>query len=262
MTRPLELIDSLLANGRDEFTFEEAQERLGASPTATANLLHWLNQKGLVDRVVRGRYAIRPLGSLGTSAATDDLGLAVGAAFEGREHRIAYLSALSEIGLLSHPVRTVFVACTEQVRFRTVSRRPLRVVVEKPETIHLEAESDRHSAWQSTRERALFESALRVDLTGSVERLAEALAAGSVEADATRISRLAEAFGARGHAAERRLASLARALNLPLALETAVGRRRPIIRLDSRDDRVEWVDKTYRVAWNVTVDEVRAVVGN
>jgi predicted transcriptional regulator of viral defense system len=261
MTRQLELVDTLLAAGRDEFTFEEAREALAASPTATANALARLNQKGLVDRVSRGHYAIRPLGSLGTSAATDDLGLAVGAAFDGREHRIAYLSALSELGLLSHSVRTIFVACTQQVRVRTVSRRPLRVVVEKPETIHLGAAADRHSTWLSTLERALFESALRVDLTGSVERLAEALAAGAVKADAARISRLAEAFGPRGHAAERRLASLAGALNLPLALDPSVERRRPIIRLDPRDDPVEWVDETYRVAWNVTVDELRAVVG-
>ena len=141
----------------------------------------------MVDRLARGHYAIRPLGSLGTSAATDDLSLAVGAAFEGREHRIAYLSALSDLGLLSHPVRTVFVACTQQVRFPTVSRRSLRVVVERPETIHLEAEAVRRS-WRSTLERALFESALRVDLVGGVERLAEAVVNGSPMADSARIT--------------------------------------------------------------------------
>src|SRR5450755_1389079 len=124
----MELIDSLAAGGRDEFTFNEAKAALGVSPSATANALRQLGEKGLVDRVARGHYAIRPIGSLGTSAAAGDLSLAVGAAFEGREHRIAYLSALSEIGLLSHPVRTVHVACTQQVRFSTVSRRPLRVI--------------------------------------------------------------------------------------------------------------------------------------
>jgi predicted transcriptional regulator of viral defense system len=261
MTRQMELIDTLLAGGQDEFTFREAKAVLGVSPSATANALRQLGEKGLVDRLIRGHYAIRPLGSLGTSAATDDLSLAVGAAFDGREHRIAYRSALSELGLLSHPVRTVFVACTQQIRFSTVSRRPLRVVVERPETIHMEAEAIRHS-WRSTLERALFESALRVDLVGGVERLTEAVATGSPEADSARISRLADAFGPRGLAAERRLASLAQALKLPLHLEPKVGRRQPVIRLDPRDDRLEWVDGTFRVAWNVTVDELRAVVGN
>src|ERR1022692_2694831 len=112
MIRQMELVNTLVAEGREAFTFEDARAVLGASAPATANALHRLTENGLVDRLSRGRYAIRPLGSLGTSAATDNLSLAVGAAFEGREHRIAYLSALSELGLLTHPVRTVFVACT------------------------------------------------------------------------------------------------------------------------------------------------------
>jgi predicted transcriptional regulator of viral defense system len=187
--------------------------------------------------------------------------LAVGAAFEGKDHRIAYLSALSELGLVSHPVRTVFVACTQQVRFTTVSRRPLRSIVEKQETIHLETEAVGHS-WRSTLERALFESALRVDLAGGVERLAEALAAGSLEANPARIKHLAKAFGSRGLAAERRLASLAFGLDLPFSLDSPVGKRQPVIQLDTRDDRVEWTDERYRVAWNATIDELRAIVGN
>ena len=261
MTRQLELIDTLLADGRDEFTFDEARAALGVSTPATANALRQLAAKGLVDRLTRGHYAIRPLGSLGTSAATESLSLAVGAAFEGKDHRIAYLSALSELGLVSHPVRAVFVACTQQVRFTTVSKRPLRSIVEKPETIHLEAEAVGRS-WRSNLERALFESALRVDLTGGVERLAEALASGSRDADPKRITRLAKAFGARGRAAERRLASLAHALNLPLSLDPVVGKRQPVIRLDTRDDQVEWTDARYRVAWNTTIDELQAIVGN
>jgi len=195
--------------------------------------LRRLNDNGLIDRLTRGHYAIRPLGSLGTSTATDNLSLAVGAAFEGREHRIAYLSALSELGLLSHPVRIVFVACTQQVRLRAVSHRPLRVVVERTETIHVEAEAAGRS-WRSTLERALFECALRVDLTGGVQRLAEVAVRGALAVDSARIVRLAEAFGARGLAAERRLASLARALALPLGLEPKVGPQQPLIRLGPR----------------------------
>jgi len=261
MTRQLELIDTLLAEGRNEFTFEEAKTLLGVSPESTANALSRLGKEGLVDRLTRGHYAIRPLGALRTSAATDDLSVAVGAAFEGREHRIAYLSALGELGLLSHPVRTIYVACTEQVRFSTISRRPLRLVVEKPETIHLEAEAVKNF-WRSSLERALFESALRVDLIGGVERLAEAVATGSADADPARIERLAKAFGTRGRAAERRLASMTAALHLPLTLTPDVGKRQPVIRLDPRDARVSWTDARFRVAWNATIDELQAVVGN
>ena len=261
MTRQLELINALLVAGRDEFTFEDAKRLLGASTEATANTLARLNRQGLVDKLARGHYVIRPLGALGTSTATEDLSVAVGAAFEGRAHRIAYLSALGELGVLSHPVRTIYVASTERVRFSTVSRRPLHLVIEKPEAIHLEAEAIKNS-WRSSLERALFECALRVDLVGGVERLAAAVAAGAPDADSVRITRLATAFGTRGRAAERRLASLATALHLPLNLTPDVGKRQHVVRLDPRDDRVAWTDARFRVAWNTSVDELQAIVGN
>jgi predicted transcriptional regulator of viral defense system len=261
MVRQLELVDALVADGREEFTFEEARTALGASPTATANALRRLQRQGLVDAVTRGHYVVRPLGSLGTSTASESLSLAVGAAFEGRPHRVAYLSALSELGLLSHPVRKIYVACVEQVRLPTVARRPVRVVVEKLDTIHLEAERV-GSSWRSTLNRALFDAALRVDLTGSVERLAEALVKAAPDADVKRIRRVVRAFGSRGLAAERRLASIAWVLGLDVGLDPTVERRRPVIKLDPRDHHVEWVDDRYRVAWNTTVDELRAVVGN
>jgi predicted transcriptional regulator of viral defense system len=261
MTRQLELVNTLVAEGRSEFSFQDALGVTGTSPTATANALHRLTQKGLVDRIVRGHYAVRPLGSLGTSAVSEDLALAVGAAFEGRLHRIAYRSALSELGLLAHPVRTVFVACEQQVGFSKASGRPLRVVIERPTTIHIEADVIGHS-WRSTLERALLECAMRVDLAGGVERLAEALARGAREADFDRIAKLANDFGARGSAAERRLASLARVLDLPLTPNPHVDKRQPVIRLDPRDERDVWTDSTFKVNWNVSAEELRSVIGN
>ncbi|MGC2191840.1 MAG: hypothetical protein WA751_05865 [Candidatus Dormiibacterota bacterium] len=261
MVRPLELVNSLVAEGKADFSFEEAKAALNRSPTATANVLRRLQETGLVDRLGRGRYAIRPLGSLHTSATADDLALAVGAVFVHREHRIAYLSALADFGLINHPVQTITVACTKQVRARTISRRPLQIVLERTDTIHLEAEPIGNS-WRSTLERALFECALRVDLTGGIERLTEALANGAADADPARLSRLAQVFGPRGLAARRRLASLARVLDLPLRLAPTVGPRQPVVGLDPRDERVAWVDDTFRVAWPLAADELRAVAGN
>ena len=261
MTRQLKLIDTLLSEGRDEFTFDDARARLNVSREATANVLVRLVNQGLVNKLARGHYAIRPLGALGTSLATQDLAAAVGAAFEGREHRIAYLSALSELGVLSHPVRSIYVACTKQVRFATIGRRPLHTVVEKAATIHLGAVAVKNS-WRSSLERALFECALRVDLIGGAERLGDAVASGSRDADSVRIAYLAKSFGARGQAAERRLSSIATYLHLPLSLNPDVSKRQPLIRLDPRDDRTVWTDSRFRVAWNMTIDELQAVVGN
>lgn len=261
MTRQLELVNNLVANGRTEFTFRDAVAVLGASPTSTANALHRLTESGLLDRVSRGHYAVRPLGSLGTSTVTDDLSLAIGAAFGRRPHRIAYRTALSELGLLTHPVRTLFVACTQQVRLSAVSRRALRVVIERPQTIHIAADRVEHS-WRSTLDRALLECAMRVDLAGGVDRLAEALANGSRIANPDRINQLAIVFGPRGLAAQRRLASLAGVLELPLALNSQPQTEQRMIRLDPRDEQTAWIDKAFRVAWNTPVEELRAVIEN
>jgi predicted transcriptional regulator of viral defense system len=257
--RQIELIDTLVAQGRESFTLDEARALLGSTSSAAVNVLRRLEQKGLVDRVARGHYAIRPLGALGTSAVTDNLGIAVAGAFEQREHRIAYSTALSEHGLLSHPVRSIYVACVRQVRIPALSKRRLRVVVERPSTIHLEAERAGPS-WQSTLERALFESALRVDLAGGVERLAEALANAAPDVDATRFHLLAQAFGGRGLAAWRRLASISAALSLPLNQVPPTHSGQPRIALDPGDDHVEWMDDVYRVTWHLPVEDIRAVV--
>jgi predicted transcriptional regulator of viral defense system len=261
MMRALDLVDALVAEGKEQFSFEDARTALGRTPSATANVLRRLQTNGLVDRLSRGHYAVRPLGSLHTSATTDDVALAVGSTFAGKAHRIAYLSALAELGLLSHPVRTITVACTTQVRVPAISRRPLHVVLERPETIHLEVEPVGRS-WRSTLERALFECALRIDLSGGIERLAEAVATGSAQAKPRAMARLARAFGPKGLAAQRRLASLAHALGLPFGLAPAASPRQPIVRLDPGDEEVVWVDEDLRVAWNRDVAELRAVIGN
>jgi len=261
MTRQLDLVNTLVAEGRPEFSFQDALGVTGASPTATANTLNRLTQRGLIDRVARGHYAVRPLGSLGTSAISENLALAVGAAFEGRLHRIAYRSALSDLGLLTHPVRTVFVACQRQVGFSTASGRPLRVVIERQRTIHVETERVGRS-WRSTLDRALFECAMRIDLAGGVERLAEALASGARDADANRIAALAQLFGARGSSAERRLASLAHVLDLPLKLDRRMNKKQSVIRLDPRDERNVWTDSEFNVMWNISAEEMQAVIAN
>jgi len=261
MDRSLHLVDALVAAGREDFTFEDARTALGVPAPATAKVLRRLREQGLIDRLGRGHYAIRPLGLLGTSATADDLPLAVAAAFDGREHRIAYLSALGELGLLVHPVRTVTVACTGQVRRAYLSTRPLRVVIERPSTIRLGAEPVGRSS-RSSLERAVFECALRVDLAGGPETLASALARAAPMLRPRQLAPLVSAFGARGAAAKRRLASLAHALELPIELESEVSSARPVIRLDPKDDRVEWVDEAMRVAWSTSVEELRAVIEN
>jgi predicted transcriptional regulator of viral defense system len=134
-------------------------------------------------------------------------------------------------------------------------------VIERSTTIHLGAEAIGRS-WRSGVERAVFECALRVDLVGGPEALASALQRAASTMRARRLAPLVKAFGPRGAAAERRLALLARALDLPLDLGPRVSPTRPIIRLDPRDDHIEWIDRDMRVAWSTSVDELRAGVEN
>jgi predicted transcriptional regulator of viral defense system len=98
-------------------------------------MLSRLVTHGLVDRVARGRYAIRPIGALGTRAASEDVALAVAAAFGRRPHRIAYRSALDHHGLIDHPSREIIVALDRSTSTKHVSGRRLRTVLESPHRI-------------------------------------------------------------------------------------------------------------------------------
>src|SRR5258708_131966 len=92
----LRLLDDLVSEGLTQFTSVDAAARLGRSPAATGNLLGRLVRDGLLDRVRRGHYAIRQLGTLGTVAAAESILLAVAAGFAHTPHRVAYRTALDQ----------------------------------------------------------------------------------------------------------------------------------------------------------------------
>ena len=151
----LRLVDDLVADGKTHFTFGEAQQRFGQSPSATGNLLHRMLTAGLIDRVRRGHYAIRQLGVLGTPSVAEEVALAVGAAFAGTPHRMAYRTALDEHDLIVHPARSIYVATSRRTRTKTLSGRPLHVVPEPKTSISVGAIAC-GSSWVSGIERALL----------------------------------------------------------------------------------------------------------
>ncbi|MGH2883981.1 MAG: type IV toxin-antitoxin system AbiEi family antitoxin domain-containing protein [Solirubrobacteraceae bacterium] len=209
--RTLDLLDNKLASGEARLTTRDVQEELGLSPQAASNLLARWRNAGLVDRVANGHYAIRQLGLLGTRAASEDISLAVGAFFGDEPHRIAYRSALDHHGLLTHPARTIQVACPREVTVRQLSGRPLRTVMEPRETISIGSEDSGHHARVSDVERALLDAASRLDLIGGAGILAEALAAA--DADPAVMQSLAGEL--RAAAGLRRIGSLADHLPVP-----------------------------------------------
>jgi len=249
MNLDLRWLDDRLANGQATITSAELRDALELSPQSTSNLLRrWLDA-GLVDRVARGKYAIRQLGLLGTRAASEDVALAVGALWGGSPHRIAYRSALDSHGLLTHPARTIQVASPRQVRVTDLSGRPLRVVIEPEAHIRAGAEAAAHGAWVSGLERALLDAAARPELVGGYTVLAEALV--NSDPDPQRLSQLAIQVDAAP--ALRRLGSLADQLKLgrlagelsPLGEPTADLDLEPGLDASNRPFR----DSHWRVRW-------------
>lgn len=250
-------MDRLAGEGRTAFTATDVREVLDLSPQATSNLLSRLAAVGLVDRVAPGRYAIRPIGALGTAAVWDDLGSAVAAVFSGQPHRIGYLTALDHHGLLVRPVRSVQVASPIRPRPANLSGRPLHVVREKVETLNLGSEPLGPSR-VSTVERALIDTASRPLLTGGAPRLAEALAA--VEGTSG-LASLATQIGA--SSAYRRIGSIATALDLPMARDLQLVAWNSLVELDPTSDRrAGWIDKEWGVAWPYPSSELEAVTAS
>ena len=255
--RGLELLNQLTREGRTAVSATEVQTTMGLSPQATSNLLTRLTRAGLLDRVVAGRYAIRQLGNLGTSAVWDDLGSAVAALFAPHAHRIGFLTALDHHGLLVRPVRPVQVASPFRPRENSLTGRPLRVVRESEATVLIGTQPLGPSRL-ATVERALLDTASRPALTGGAARLAEALAAVRATSG---LRDLAERVG--GGAAYRRIGSIAATLSLPVADGLERLPWRTLVELDRRA-RGEggWVDTTWGVAWPYPPSELEAVVAS
>ena len=252
------LVDELAAEGRRDVSTGEVRERLGLSAQATSNLLARLERDGLVERVRRGSYLLRPLGELGVAAlASDRLGEAVVLAVGDRLHRICFRTALFEQGLLTRGGQRVQVAVSRRLFVDSIGGRPLESIMQSPAEIHVGSEPH-GPAVISTVERALLESAQHPRRVGGIAAVAEALAASEPNALI-----LADTSGALGFdAGLRRLASLDRLLGLGKldGLLPRVRSRR-LIALDPSDERTEGpVDSNVAVRWPGPIDELVRVV--
>ena len=252
------ILDELVADGHETFTSARLREQLGVSPQATSNLLARWMRDGLVDRVSRGHYVVRQLGSLGTRAASQDIALAVAAAFDGIPHRIAYRSALDYHGLLTHPARAIQVATSRTRRLRSISGRKLRCITEQDATLMIGTENTPAGAFVSTHARSLLDAAARPDLAGGPAVLAEALAARPVDAD--ELTSLAVQL--RANAALRRIGSIADQLDINGIAHQLEPLRSPRsdIDLDTRDSHRAFRDNRWSVAWPITIDELAAAL--
>lgn len=255
----LRLLDGLLSEGLMVFTAADAVARLGRSRAGTANLLRRLLREGLVDRVRRGRYAIRQLGTLGTAAAAEDVLLAVAAGFANTSHRVAYRTALDQLDLLSHPSRTIQVALARPTRSEVLSGRSLTTVVEPDAALSIGARKQSGTSI-SDLERALLDGAARPELVGGPAILAEAIASASNRVDPERLTEYAQQLS--WGPALRRIGSIADALHI----DGLAGRLQPLIKPTSDIDLEPgggvsvWRDSRWWVRWDQTPDELHNVV--
>ena len=257
--RFLDIVNDLVQSGRATITTREVRDSLDLSAAAASNLLSRIVAEGLLDRVAKGRYVIRPIGSWGTRAASEDTALAVAALFAHREHRIAYRSALAHHELISHPSRTVQVASVDQVTTSEVSGRPLHVILEKPETIEVGAIEAGHDARVSDIERALLDAARRPHFVGGLSVVAEALENASDVLNVDRILKHADSLDL--DAAVRHLGSIAhlRAIdNVSAALQQTEHAATPLPADPRATSPVSWSDPQWGVVWSSTgIDSVR-----
>lgn len=256
----LRLLDSLVSEGMTRFTSAEAEARLGRSPAATGNLMRRLVRDGLVDRVRRGHYAIRQLGTLGTAAAAESVLLAVAAGFAHVPHRVAYRTALDQHDLLAHPSRTIQVALTRPTRSEALSGRPLIVVQESVAALDVGSRRQ-DGVFMSDLERSLLDAAARPELVGGAAVLAEAIgAAASKGVDVARLTSYARALS--WGPALRRIGSIADTLRIQGLADQLEPLSKPSsdIDLEPGHGPSSYRDSTWWVRWGQPPSELQNVV--
>jgi predicted transcriptional regulator of viral defense system len=248
--KPLDVINRL-AKRSETFTFADFATIHAGTSTAAANALRGLVRKGIVDRVSRDAYVIRPIGRLGTAAVTEDIALAVGARFSNTSHRIAYSTALDFHGLLTRPLNNIQLATVGFVEMAKLGGRRFHSVVESAATIQVGAIDAGHDARVSDIERSMIDAARRIDLGGGVSALGDALSRlGPGDYYPTRVVDYATRLKAPGPL--RRLGSIARATGHNALADAAAGARRHRHRIGV-DPRIStedgWTDPEFRVMW-------------
>lgn len=256
----LTLLDQFIREGLTQFSSTEASVRLGRSAAATGNLLARLVRDGLLDRVRRGHYAIRQIGSLGTTAAAENVLLSVAAGFGDVPHRVAYRTALDQLDLLAHPSRSIQVALTKPTRSEKLSGRKLTVVQESEQALAVGAKKQ-DGVFISDFERSLLDAAARPELVGGAAVLAEALdAAASRGIDPMRMMNYARELS--WGPALRRIGSIADTLRI----DGLAGRLEPLIKptndidLEPGHHSSSYRDAKWWVRWDLSPSELENVV--
>lgn len=249
MPKLLEILNAV-AQRDGSFSSNDFAARYGGTAQSASNALARAVRDGMVDRVSRGRYAIRGLGALGSRASTESLLDAVRPVVAGRPHRIAYLSALDHHSLLRHPATEIQVAFDRPTRVRRVSGLPFHPIIERRHFLDVGVEQAGPDLRVSDLHRALIDAGRRPDLVGGVDTIVDALGATDrmdVETFVSYANRL------NAWAALRRLGTIASNVGNP-SFDLLANRLNPRLTPVPIDPHLAtadgWVDPVWRIRWD------------
>lgn len=195
--REAAIVLPLEAEGREELTLDEIQERSRISRAYARRLAHDLVAKGWIQATRPGRYLLNPA-RRGPDALPDTDPFRVGSHLAA-PYYFGYATAAELHGLLPQASRVYYVVTT--ARSGTRRRGPLEYrLVHAPRTRFFGTEVVRRREGElrvSDRERTLVDCLDRPELAGGVGGVAQIVASAKPRLDAPRLLRHVRRFGNR-----------------------------------------------------------------
>ena len=197
------------------FTFKEAHA-FWRNRAYTTKVLHRLLNKGWLERLTRGTYMVIPL-EAGLRREWSEEGLVI-APYLAKRVAVAYWSALHYWHMTEQMPRVIFLQTPERTSQRVRKSLGISfrfVTVREHKFFGIATSSvDGRSVLVTDREKTLVDAADRLDLSGGIAQLAEALRGSWNEIDWKQIDAYLEQF--RVGAVVKRLGYLVETMNLPI----------------------------------------------
>jgi predicted transcriptional regulator of viral defense system len=214
-SKAAEFLATFASQGQSIFTVEEAQDFWG-NTAYTTNVLSRLEKGGWLHRLERGVYMIIPL-EAGPERLWSESALVI-APYLVEPAAVAYWSALYYWQLTEQIPRTVFVQSTARKfqREKEVLNMKFRfiTVVESKFFGVAKRTLDGQPIYVTNREKTLVDAADRLDLSGGIAQLAQALEAIQADLDWRQLEAYLRRWPTTGPL--KRLGYLIEALDLPI----------------------------------------------
>lgn len=208
-----EFLSQLAAEGKSVFSIQQAHAYWGSSAYA-ANVLSKLVQKGWLRRLERGVYMLLPLAA-GPERIWSESGYVI-APHLIQPAAVAYWSALHYWNMSEQIPGVLFVQSTRRKRPLEVLGMRFRFVTVKKAHFFgvIQRTLDGKPIYVTNREKTLVDAAARLDLSGGIGQLAQALQAAHADINWSRLDDYLVRWG--GGVVVKRLGYLLECLALPI----------------------------------------------